>query len=84
MKQSEVTHIVMQWSGFSSFTFISASLFCFPPPLLLLLFLLPLPPPCTHSVSEHGGGKMYAGAQVEKGREGARGGGEGEINSEGV
>lgn len=30
MKQSEVTHIVMQWPGFLSFTFISLSLSYFP------------------------------------------------------
>lgn len=70
MKQSEVTHIVMQWPGFFSFTFISLSLFYFPSLFFpsLLLFLLPLPPPSTLSVSLHGGGKMYAGAQVERGR----------------
>lgn len=72
MKQSEVTHIVMQWPGFFCFTFISVSLFYFPSFFFssssLLRFLLPLPPPCTLSVSLHGGGKMYAGAQVERGR----------------
>lgn len=70
MKQSEVIHIVMQWPGFFSFTFISLSLFYFPSFFFSssLLFLLPLPPPSTLSVSLHGGGKMYAGAQVERGR----------------
>lgn len=69
MKQSEVTHIVMQWPAFFSFTFISLSLFYFPSFFFpLLLFLLPLPPPSALSVSLRGGGKMYAGAQVERGR----------------
>lgn len=50
MKQSEVTHIVMQWRGF--FFLLSQSLFFYLSFLSSLLhFLLPLLPPCTLSVS---------------------------------
>lgn len=71
MKQSEVTHIVMQWRGFFFFyLWVSFSIY----PFCLLQFLLLLPPPCTLSVS------CTVGEDVCR----CPGGGGGEINSEGV
>lgn len=60
----------MQWPGFFSFTFICVSLFYFPSFFFFLLYFTfyfhyHL---CAPSLSLRGGGKMYAGAQVERGR----------------
>lgn len=77
MKQSEVTHIVMQWPGFFSFPFICRSLFYLPSFFLLYFsfyFHYHLLPPVSLSVSVHGGGKCML---VPRWRGG-------EINSEAV
>lgn len=65
MKQSEVTHIVMQWRGFSFFylrVFLSIYPFCLLYFTLYFHYHLPAP-----SLSHARWGKMYAGAQVERG-----------------
>lgn len=74
MKQSEVTHIVMQWRGFFFF-YLWVSFSVYPFCLLYFNFYFPLPPLCTLCFM-HGGGRCMPVPRwrVEWG----------EINSEGV
>lgn len=74
MKQSEVTHIVMQWRGFFFF-YLWVSFSIYPFCLLYFNFYFPQPPPCTLCFM-HGGGRCMPVPRwrVEWG----------EINSEGV